>query len=98
MMRKRTITAMLLALITGAAATLPVSAQFYVNPYNAYPTPYGSPYGNPYYNGYGYRGYAPYGGYGYYHNHVGRDVAVGAGLGAAIGLLAAHHGHRYRYY
>jgi hypothetical protein len=89
LMSNRTITGMFLALITSVVAITPVLAQFYVNPYN-------TPYGNPYYNNYAYRGYAPYGGYGYYHhNHTGRDVAIGAGIGAAVGLLASHHGHRY---
>jgi len=64
-------------------AIAPVLAQFYVNPYS-----------NPYYNNYAYRGYAPCGAYGY-HNHTARNVAIGAGIGAAIGLLASHHGHRY---
>jgi hypothetical protein len=84
-MSSRTITGVLLALITSAVAISPVLAQFYVNPNN-----------NPYYNNYAYRGYAPYGGYGYNRpSHTARNVAIGAGIGAAIGLLASHHGHRY---
>jgi len=95
-MRNRAITLTFLALLTSVVAITPVLAQFYVNPYNS---PYNSPYGDPYYNNYAYRGYAPAYNYGYYphHNHVGRDVAIGAGIGAAVGLLASHHGHRYHY-
>lgn len=90
-MSKRRITGVLLALITSAVAFIPVSAQVYV-------TPYGNPYGNPYYNNYAYRGYAPYGAYGYYRrNHTARNMAIGAGIGAAVGLLASPHGHRYNY-
>jgi len=105
-MSNRTVTGILLALAAGVFAITPVLAQgFYVNPGNPYGdpyaspygSPYASPYGNPYYNNYAYRGYAPPGAYGYYHhrNHTVRDMAIGAGIGAGIGLLASHHGHRY---
>jgi hypothetical protein len=87
-MSNRTIIGILLATATSLAV--------YVNP-NGYGQGYGQPYGNPYYNNYAYRGYAPPGEYGYYHhhNHAARDMAIGAGIGAGIGLMASHHGHRY---
>jgi hypothetical protein len=98
-MNIRISTGILLALITSALAMAPVLAQFYVNPYNSpYNSPYANPYGNPYYNNYNYRGYAPYGAYGYNrHYHTVRNMAIGAGIGAAVGLLASPHGHRYLY-
>ncbi len=97
-MSNRTVNRILLALTASVFAIAPVLAQgFYVNPGNPYNEPYASPYGNPYYNNYAYRGYAPPGAYGYYHHrdHTVRNMAIGAGIGAAIGLLASHHGHRY---
>lgn len=85
-MSKRTNTGIFIALMTSMLAIAPAFAQYYVNPYNAYPN----------YNNYGYRGYAPYG---YGHYHTVRNVAIGAGIGAAagalVGLLASPHGHRY---
>jgi len=90
-MRNRTVTVSLLALITSISAIAPVLAHRHYGPY-------GSPYGYPRYNNYAYRGYAPYGEYGYRPpNHTARNVLIGAGIGAAIGLLASHHGHRYEY-
>ncbi len=69
---------------------------YYGNSYGyGNPHGYGYPAAYPVYNNYAYRGYAPYGEYGYYPNHTARNVAIGAGIGAAIGLLASHHGHRY---
>jgi hypothetical protein len=94
-MSNRTIAGIIFGLTASVLAITPVLAQqFYVNPYNS---PYGAPYGNPYYNNYAYRGYAPPVAYGYYRhrNHVVRDMAIGAGIGAGIGLMASHHGHRY---
>lgn len=90
-MSNKTITGSLLALITSVAAISPVLADYYVNPYH-----------QPYYNNNEYRGYAPYDAYGYvprpeHRSHTFRNVAIGAGIGAAIGLLASHHGHRYDY-
>jgi hypothetical protein len=93
-MSNKTITGILLALVTSVAAIAPALAQYYVNV---------GPYGNPYYNNYAYRGYTPCDSYGYVprHYYTARNVAIGAGIGAgvgaAIGLLASHHGHRYRY-
>jgi hypothetical protein len=73
--------------LTSVMTITPALAQYYVNPY---------------YNHYGYRGYAPCAAYGYHpwhHDHVVRNVALGAGLGAvvggAVGLLATRHGHRW---
>ena len=87
-MTNRTASGLFVALLTSILMIAPALAQYYPNAY----------YVNPGYNNYAYRGYAPYGNYGYYHhNHTGRDVAIGAGIGAAIGLLASHHGHRYGY-
>ncbi len=88
-MNNRTITGLCLALITSVITMTPVLAQYYVHPY-----------GHPHYHNYGYRGYAPYDGYGYSRpNHTVRNVAIGAGVGAVaggvIGLLASHHGHNY---
>jgi len=97
-MSKRVFTGVFFALISGVFAITPVMAQgFYVNPHDHYGTPYGNPYGNPHYNNYNYREYAPYQQYGYRRapNHTVRNVAIGAAIGAAVGLLASHHGHSY---
>jgi len=100
-MKNRIITSMLLAAVAGITLITPVSAQYWNDSY----------YVNPGYNNYAYRGYAPYDRYGYsqhhyyngyngngyYRDHTLRNVAIGAGIGAAVGLLVSHHGHRYNY-
>ncbi len=102
-MSDRTIRNITFALAVSALVITPVLAQsFYSNPYgNPYGNPYSNPYGSPVYNNYNSRGYAPYQEYGYRQyrnrksNHTVRNVAIGAGIGAAIGYFASHHGHRY---
>ena len=85
-MSKRSNVGIQIVLAASMLAGAPALAQYYVNPYCAYPN----------YNNHCYRGYAPYG---YGHYHTVRNVAVGATIGAAagalVGLLASPHGHRY---
>jgi hypothetical protein len=108
-MRSHTISAILFALTTMILVIAPAFAHrnhgyrgyhyhqpYYGGAYYANPYGYGYPSAYPVYNNYAYRGYAPYGEYGYYPpNHTARNVAIGAGIGAAVGLLASPHGHRY---
>lgn len=113
-MSNKTISRILLALITSLAAITPVLAQYYVNPYGGpyggpfgspYGYPYGYPYHQPYYNNYAYRGYAPYYAYGYvprrYHRwHRAPYVPIGAGIGAGVGAAVGLFAfrHGHRYY
>ncbi len=110
-MRNSKMCGLLVALIAGLILTTPAQAQYLpdnvvVNP--AYgpvydPYSYANPYYVPNYNNYCYRGYAPYGryGFGYDRYRTARNMAVGASIGAAagaaVGLLASHHGHHYYY-
>jgi hypothetical protein len=86
-MSNRTVSGFVFALVISVLVFSPALAQRF----------YDNPYGHPRYHDYGYRGYGPYNDYGYYHrpDHTARNVAIGAGIGAAVGLLASHHGHRY---
>jgi len=85
-MSNRTFSKIVFALTISVLAFSPALAQRF----------YDNPYGHPRYHDYGYRGYAPCGEYGYRRpDHTARNVAIGAGIGAVVGLLASHHGHRY---